>query len=118
MKFFYLVFLFCFFPILQVNANTPKSVTCTRTEWREEYIPGTKSNPGTVRGYEVVVEIPCGGQSQVEKIDDNDCSEGSLIGGILGAGLALSSSRGKDKFWAVPAGGTVGALIGCQVDGG
>ncbi|MBO6970458.1 MAG: glycine zipper 2TM domain-containing protein [Prochlorococcus marinus CUG1431] len=118
MKFFYLAFLFCFSPILHVNAGTPKSVTCTRSEYREEYIPGTKSNPGYVKSYEVDVVVPCGGHNQAEKIDDNDCSEGSLIGGILGAGIALSSSRGKDRLWAVPAGGTAGALIGCQVDGG
>ena len=61
MKFYYLALLFCFFPIVQVKATTPKSVTCTRTEWREEYIPGTKSNPGYVKGYEVAVESPCGG---------------------------------------------------------
>ena len=114
MKFFYLALLFFFSPIVQVNATTPKSVTCTRTEYREEYIPGTKSNPGYVKSYEVDVEIPCGGQIK----DENDCSEGSVIGGLLGAGIALSSSRGKDRFWAVPAGGTAGALIGCQVDGG
>ena len=118
MKFYYLALLFCFSRIVQVKATTPKSVTCTRTEWREEYIPGTKSSPGYVNGYEVEVVIPCDGQSKAEKIDDNDCSEGSLIGGILGAGIALSSTRGKDRFWAVPAGGTAGALIGCQVDGG
>ena len=118
MKFFYLALLFCFSPIFQVNAKTPKSVTCTRTEYREEYIPGTKSSPGYVKSYEVDVVIPCGGKSTAEKIDDNDCSEGSVIGGLLGAGIALSSSRGKDRFWAVPAGGTAGALIGCQVDGG
>ena len=118
MKFFYLALLFCFSPIVQVNATTPKSVTCTRTEYREEYIPGTNSNPGYVKSYEVDVVIPCGGQDKAEKIDNNDCSEGSLIGGILGAGIALSSSRGKDRLWAVPAGGTAGALIGCQVDGG
>ena len=118
MKFYYLALLFCFSPIFQVNATTPKSVTCTRTEYREEYIPGTKSNPGYVKSYEVDVVIPCGGQNKAEKIDDNDCSEGSVIGGILGAGIALSSSRGKDRFWAVPAGGPAGALIGCQVDGG
>ena len=117
MKFFYLVFLFCFSHILQVNATTPKSVTCTRTEYREEYIPGTKSSPGYVRNYEIDVEIPCGGENATN-VDTNDCSEGSVIGGILGAGIALSSSRGKDRFWAVPAGGTAGALIGCQVDGG
>ena len=118
MKFFYLAILFIFSPIIQVNATTPKSVTCTRTEYREEYIPGTKSNPGYVRSYEVDVITPCGGESQAERIDDNDCSEGSFIGGLLGAGIALSSSRGKDRLWAVPAGGTAGALIGCQVDGG
>ncbi len=118
MKFFYLLFLFCFSPILQVNATTPSSVTCTRTEYREEYISGTKSSPGYVKSYEVDVVIPCDSQSQNEKIDDNDCSDGSIIGGILGAGIALSSSRGKDRLWAVPFGGTAGALIGCQVDGG
>ena len=98
MKFFYLAVLFCFSPILQVSATTPKSVTCTRTEYREEYIAGTKTNPGYVKSYEVDVVIPCGGQSQAEKIDDNDCSEGTVIGGLLGAGIALSSSRGKDRF--------------------
>ena len=117
MKLLNLALLFFFSPILQVSATTPKSVTCTRTEYREEYIPGTKTSPGYVKSYEVDVVIPCAGQSQAEQ-DTNDCSEGTFIGGLLGAGLALSSSRGKDRFWAVPAGGTAGALIGCQVDGG
>ncbi len=114
---FILLTVFSLMPFQQILASSPKSVTCTRTEYREEYIPGTKSNPGYVRNYEVDVEIPCKG-SQVQKIDTNDCSEGSVIGGLLGAGLAISSSRGKDRWWAIPAGGTAGALIGCQVDGG
>ena len=114
---FLLLTLFTLFPIVNVNASTPKSVTCTRTEYREEYIPGTKSSPGYVKSYEIDVEIPCGGE-KAQNIDDNDCKEGTVIGGLLGAGIALSSSRGKDRFWAVPAGGTAGALIGCQVDGG
>ena len=118
MKFSYLALIFCFSPIVQVSATTPKSVTCTRTEYREEYIPGTKSKPGYVRSYEVDLVIPCTGEKKIEKIDNNDCSQGSFIGSILGAGIALSSSRGKDRFWAVPVGGTAGALIGCQVDGG
>ena len=117
MKSFILFALISFFPFTSLNASTPKSVTCTRTEYREEYIPGTKSSPGYVRNYEVDVEVPCPGE-KAAKIDDNDCKEGTVIGGLLGAGLALSSSRGKDRFWAVPAGGTAGALIGCQVDGG
>ena len=118
MKFFYLALLFCFYPNVQVNASTPKSVTCTRTEYREEYIPGTKSKPGYVKSYEVDVVIPCNGERKVKKVDDNDCSQGSFIGTILGAGIALSTSRGKDRFWTVPFGGTAGALIGCQLDGG
>ena len=116
MKFIFLIIL-SLIPFQQILASTPKSVTCTRTEYREEYIPGTKSNPGYVRNYEVDVEIPCGG-SQTQNADVNDCSEGSVLGGLLGAGLAISSSRGKDRWWAIPAGGTAGALIGCQVDGG
>jgi len=112
-----LLTIFSLMPFQQILASTPKSVTCSRTEYREEYIPGTKLNPGYVRNYEVEVEIPCGG-SQAQNTDTNDCSEGSVIGGILGAGLAISSSRGKDRWWAIPAGGTAGALIGCQVDGG
>ena len=117
---FLLLTIFSLYPFLQVKSSTPKSVTCTRTEYREEYIPGTKSSPGYVRNYEIDVEIPCAGEKKAKTInaDDNDCKEGSIIGGILGAGIALSSSRGKDRFWAVPAGGTAGALIGCQVDGG
>ena len=114
---FILLALFSFYPFLQVKATTPKSITCTITEYMEEYIPGTKSNPGYVRNYEIDVEIPCGDE-KAKNIDDNDCSEGTVIGGLLGAGIALSSSRGKDRLWAVPAAGTAGALIGCQVDGG
>lgn len=53
-----------------------------------------------------------------QKVDNNSCKEGSIIGGLLGAGLTMSSTRGKDRWWAVPAGGTAGALIGCQIDGG
>jgi len=52
------------------------------------------------------------------KGDVNSCKEGSIIGGLLGAGITMSATRGKDRWWAVPAGGTAGALIGCQIDGG
>lgn len=55
---------------------------------------------------------------QLPREDNNSCKEGSIIGGLLGAGITLSATRGKDRWWAVPAGGTAGALIGCQIDGG
>ena len=53
-----------------------------------------------------------------KNIDDNDCKEGSIIGGVLGAGLTMSSTKGKDRWWAVPLGATAGSLVGCQIDGG
>tara|TARA_Y100001968_G_scaffold27510_1_gene21444 strand:- start:294 stop:671 length:378 start_codon:yes stop_codon:yes gene_type:complete len=91
--------------------------TCTRREYREEYIPGTPETPGYVKNWYEYVEVPCNSNQSAKK-DTNDCKEGSLIGGLLGAGLAASGSRGKDRLWAVPAGGVAGAMIGCQVDGG
>ena len=111
MKFILLV-LFSFYPFLQVKSSTPKSVTCTRTEYREEYIPGTKSSPGYVRNYEVDVEIPCGG------VEDEDCTDGKIAGALLGGGIGGAVSRKEGRWWAVPLGAVTGAAIGCQVDGG
>ena len=53
---------------------------------------------------------------QKKNKDDNDCKEGSIIGGVLGAGLTMSSTKGKDRWWAVPLGATAGSLVGCQFD--
>ena len=99
---------------------------CSTSEYREEYVPGNKNSPGYVRTWNEAVQVPCSsaGARAVNpvrpqtKTDTNDCSEGSLIGGLLGAGLATTGSRGKDRWWAIPAGGAAGAMIGCQVDGG
>ena len=115
MKFFLLAF-FSFYPFLQVNASTPKSITCTRTEYREEYIPGTKSSPGYVRNYEVDVEIPCGGNKSANFKDD--CTDGKIAGALLGGGIGGAVSRKEGRWWAVPLGAVTGAAIGCQVDGG
>ncbi len=111
MKFFLLV-IFSFYPFLEVKSSTPKSVTCTRTEYREEYIPGTKSSPGYVRNYEVDVEIPCGGDKK------DECTDGKIAGALLGGGIGGAVSRKQGRWWAVPLGAVTGAAIGCQVDGG
>ena len=113
---FLLLALFSFYPFLQVKSSTPKSVTCTRTEYREEYIPGTKSSPGYVRNYEVDVEIPCGG-TKSSKIKD-ECTDGKIAGALLGGGIGGAVSRKEGRWWAVPLGAVTGAAIGCQVDGG
>ncbi len=94
------------------------SRTCTRNEYREEYIPGTQNSPGYVKSWNETVEVPCSSKAAKQQIDNNDCSEGTVAGGILGGGLATAISRGKDRWWAIPAGALGGAMIGCQVDGG
>ena len=107
------------------------SRTCTRNEYREEYIPGTRKNSGYVKKWEETVEVPCPGgvstsnnnefdnnEFDNNEFDNNDCSEGKIAGGILGAGFATAISRGKDRWWAIPAGLVGGSMVGCQIDGG
>ena len=53
-----------------------------------------------------------------EDVDTNDCSDGTVVGGLLGGGLAGFGSRGKDRWWAIPSGIIGGAMLGCAVDGG
>lgn len=101
---------------------------CYRTEYREEYIPGSEDNPGYVRSWKDTIEYECDEkrpnvtrrtiiEKQVE-VDDNSCKEGTLAGGLIGGGIAASISRGKDSWWAIPTGIVTGAMIGCDIDGG
>tara|TARA_Y100001968_G_scaffold323864_1_gene362232 strand:+ start:572 stop:973 length:402 start_codon:yes stop_codon:yes gene_type:complete len=100
--------------------------TCTRNEYREEYIPGTRNDPGYVKRWDETIEVPCPEDSSASKkiendnkeIDNNDCSEGTIAGGILGGGIATAISRGKDRWWAIPAGILGGSMMGCEIDGG
>ena len=95
--------------------------TCTRNEYREEYIPGTRKEPGYVKKWEETVEVPCPGvdsKTNTKEFDNNNCSEGTIAGGILGGGLATAISRGKDRWWAIPAGVIGGSMVGCEIDGG
>jgi hypothetical protein len=71
--------------------------------------------------WEETVEVPCPGAGSTfdnNEFDNNDCSEGKIAGGILGAGFATAISRGKDRWWAIPAGLVGGSMVGCQIDGG
>ena len=101
--------------------------TCYRSEYREEYVPGNEFDPGYVKSWKETVEVPCDPddvssckiiRQTVVEYDDNDCSEGTVIGGLLGGGLAGFGSRGKDRWWAIPSGIIGGAMVGCQMDGG
>ena len=98
-----------------------KTSTCFKDEYREEYVPGTKEKPGYVKKWSEKVEIPCTTPPKPtasEKVDDNSCIEGSVIGGLLGAGAGAALSRGNVRWIGVPVGAAAGALVGCQVDGG
>ena len=104
------------------------SRTCYKSEYREQYVPGTADNPGYIKSWNETVEVPCRDrrtysgptfhQHTTVEYDTNDCSEGTLAGGLLGGCLATSISRGKVRWWAIPLGIVGGAMIGCDIDGG
>ena len=106
------------------------SKTCYRSEYREEYIPGTEDDPGYVRSWKETIEFPCQNNSAtiqrptrtvVERhyeVDDNDCTDGKVAGGLLGGGLGAALSRGDGRWWAIPLGVVGGSMIGCDIDGG
>ena len=129
------------------QAGWSEQRTCFKTEYREEYVPGTEANPGYVKSYKDTIEVSCERMPEYkpeyhnedpnpdighrhgspsyrrhvtvyEDVDTNDCSEGTVIGGLLGGGLAGFGSRGKDRWWAIPSGIVGGAMLGCAVDGG
>ena len=105
------------------------SRTCFKTEYREEYVPGTANDPGYVKSWNETLEVPCGGEvtegrvykrhvTVYENVDTNDCSDGTVAGALLGGGLAGFGTRGKDRWWTIPTGIIGGAMLGCAVDGG
>ena len=111
-------------PVMAQDYSQPggtQQTACYETVYREEYVPGTKNNPGYVRRYNERVEKPCPGGQQTtrqQSRDDNSCVEGTVIGGLLGGGIGGLISRGDGRWVAVPTGAVAGALLGCQVDGG
>ena len=114
----------------EYQAGYSSSKTCYRSEYREEYIPGTESDPGYVRSWKETIEFPCERnratittprRTVVEshyEVDDNDCSDGKIAGGLLGGGAAAAMSRGDGRWWAIPLGIVVGSHIGCDAAGG
>ena len=105
-------------------AHTQK---CYRSEYREEYIPGSEDNPGYVKSWKETIEYPCntpdrGTRRQVierqYEVDDNDCTDGKVAGAILGGGVGAALSREEGRWWAIPLGVVTGSAIGCDIDGG
>lgn len=111
----------------QSNSYQPgysSSSTCTRKEYREEYIPGTAHSPGYVKTWHDTIEVPCNRtrttviRERTPSPDGNECIEGSVLGGILGGGAAAAISQGDGRWWAIPLGIVGGSMIGCDIDGG
>ena len=102
------------------------SKTCYRETYREEYVPGTKEDPGFIRTFNELIEIPCRSKisdpvikrETVVEYDDNDCTDGKVAGAVLGGGLGAAVSRGEGRWWAIPLGAVVGSKIGCDAAGG
>ena len=97
------------------------SQTCWRSVYREEYVPGTRENPGYVTSWEEDVQIPCERRKTtiMQRDDDgNDCTDGKIEGGILGGAAGAALSRDEGRWWAIPLGVVTGSAIGCDIDGG
>jgi len=102
------------------------SSTCTRQEYREEYIPGTARSPGYINSWYDSVEVPCWRNrpsrppiyQREPSPDGNECIEGSILGGIRGGGDTAAISQGDGRWWAIPLGVVGGSVIGCDIDGG
>ena len=110
--------------------------SCFKTEYREEYIPGTEDNPGYVKSWKDTVEVPCEDsnvgwhrpRSPTERPyyrrhvtvyeDTNDCTDGKIAGGLLGGAAGAVLSRDEGRWWAIPLGAVVGSHIGCDAAGG
>jgi hypothetical protein len=114
----------------EYQAGYSSTKSCYRSEYREEYVPGTEDSPGYVRSWKETIEFPCERnkatittptRTVVERhyeVDDNDCTDGKIAGGILGGGLAAAVSRGEGRWWAIPLGVVAGSKIGCDAAGG
>ena len=103
------------------------SKTCYRQTYREEYIPGTREDPGFIKTYNELIEVPCRNDRYADPIikretvveyDDNDCTDGKVAGAVLGGGLGAAISRDDGRWWAIPLGVVVGSKIGCDAAGG
>ena len=107
-----------------------RTKTCYRTEYREEYVPGTEEDPGFVHSWKETIEFPCFPESRAtgtprrqvveeyRKVDENDCTDGKIAGALLGGGAGAALSRGDGRWWAIPLGAVVGGTIGCDLNGG
>ena len=100
---------------------------CFRYVYREQYIPGNSMSPGYVKSYNEKVSIPCYGRRKVlnhyhQKIEPQTsymkyksvpkCTGSTMLGGLIGGGIAASLSKSDAYSWSIPLGAVLGAGIG------
>jgi len=113
------------------SAYTHRTEYCQRFQVREEYIPGRYDAHGRYqKGYVQIFrdEAPCWKhqhttnhsrrhyhQERYEHSSSSSCrTTPTLLGGLLGGGIAAGISKPDAYVWSVPVGAAVGgALIGC-----
>ena len=107
-----------------------ETTTCFKEQYREQYVPGNKDNPGYIKSWTDTIEYPCrrtriertpdniNRTRTYEEYDNNDCSDGKIAGALLGGAAGAAMSRGDGRWWAIPIGAVVGSGIGCDIDGG
>jgi hypothetical protein len=118
MKYFMMIsFLFLPTPILAQQVNTYG--VCT--QYREVYSPGYYDRYGNyVQGgvSTQAYQVPCNSNNQY--YNNGNTSGGcrpapTILGALLGGGVAASMSRGDGYAWSVPVGAAIGgALFGCN----
>lgn len=102
---------------------------CTKTIYEEVYRPprslGNPSPHGQIHSESYDVEVPCKRRRYYDSYprpqhrpDTNDCSDGTVIGGLLGGLGAAAISENDALIWSIPLGVVGGAMTGCQIDGG
>ena len=100
---------------------------CFSYIYSEQYIPGNSSYPGYVKSYNEKVSIPCFGNRKVfnhyrNKIEPQTtlvkyksvpkCTGSTMLGGLIGGGIAASLSKSDAYSWSIPLGAVLGSGIG------
>ncbi len=119
------------FEIIGDHSNTYQSKKgyayenkCFRYEYKEQYVPGNSMSPGYVKSYNEKVSIPCDihrnvynhysepSTSYLNQQSAPKCTTNTMLGGLIGGGIAASLSKSDAYGWSIPLGVVLGAGIG------
>ncbi len=114
-------------PVYESQKGYAYENKCFRYEYREQYIPGNSMSPGYVKSYNEKVSAPCYGHRKVfnhyhhktkpqtsylKYKPAQKCTGSTVLGGLIGGGIAASLSKSDAYAWSIPLGAVLGAGIG------